>query len=213
MRQIQKLNYFFKDKRMSINDENLNLRVEKLCRQRNFFAGCLALSLLSSVLVSAKINSMSERIVLAPGITKEMYVEKSIVSISYLEETSLLFISALLDLTPTTIDAKKDMILKHISKRSPESLRSLQSYFAEAAGHVKKLQVSTFFAPKKIHVDSKKLEVIADGMLTSVFGKKGFEEKEVRFKLEFDYVGGRLLLKEFKELKPKPLKEEKNDAK
>jgi conjugal transfer pilus assembly protein TraE len=158
---------------------------------------------LSSVFIAAKITSMSERVVLVPGITREMYVEDSLVSNSYLEETSLLFISALLDLTPTTIDAKKDMILKHVSKRSPASLKSLQSYFAESVGHIKKLQVSTFFAPKKIHVDSKKLEVITDGSLTSIFGKRGFEEKEVRFKLEFDYVGGRLLLKEFKELKPK----------
>ena len=72
------------------------------------------------------------------------------------------------------------MILKHVSQRSPASLKSLQTYFAESVGHIKKLQVSTFFAPKKIHVDSKKLEVIADGSITSIFGKKGFEEKDVR---------------------------------
>jgi conjugal transfer pilus assembly protein TraE len=200
---------------MQTDDTSLKFRLENICRQRNFFAGCLGLSLLSSVLIGAKITSMSERVVLVPGITREMYVEDSLVSSSYLEETSLLFISALLDLTPTTIDAKKDMILKHVSQRSPASLKSLQTYFAESVGHIKKLQVSTFFAPKKIHVDSKKLEVIADGSLTSIFGKKGFEEKDVRFKLEFDYVGGRLLLKEFIELKPKliPLKDEKNNAK
>ena len=53
---------------------------------------------------------------MVPGISKEMTIDGDNVSQSYLEETALLFISALLDLTPTTIEAKKDIIFKYASK-------------------------------------------------------------------------------------------------
>ena len=183
--------------------ENVQIQIQNVAiiRQRNFFAGCMALSLGCCFLLSGKLVATSDRIYMVPGISKEMTIDGDNVSQSYLEETALLFTSALLDLTPTTIDAKKDIIFKYASKRSPQSLKSLQEYFAEAINNLKKFQLSTFFAPKKLYVDSKKLEVIAEGSLSSTFGKRGFEERDVKYKLSFDYVAGHLQLKEFVELK------------
>jgi hypothetical protein len=183
--------------------ENVQMQIQNVAiiRQRNFFAGCMALALGSCFLLSGKLAATSEKLHMVPGISQEMTIDGDNVSQSYLEETALLFISALLDLTPNTVDAKKDIIFKYASKRSPESLKSLQEYFAEASSNHKKFQLSTFFAPKKLYVDSKKLEVIAEGSLSSTFGKRGFEEREVRYKLSFDYVAGHLQLKEFVELK------------
>ena len=71
----------------------------------------------------------------------------------------------------------------------------------------KKFQLSTFFAPKKIQVDSKNLQVGIDGLLTSTFGKRGFEQKSVKYLLSFDFVAGHLKLKEFVQLVDK---DEKN---
>lgn len=183
--------------------ENIQVQIgnESIIRQRNFFAGCLALAVGSCFLLSGKLASTSEKILMVPGISKEMIIDGDKVSQNYLEETALLFISALLDLTPTTIEAKREIILKYASKRSPESLKSLQDYFAQASNNLKKFQLSTFFAPKKLYVDSKTLEVIAEGLLSTTFGKRGFEEREVKYKLSFDYVAGHLQLKEFNELK------------
>ena len=183
--------------------ENVQMQIQNVAiiRQRNFFAGCMALALGSCFLLSGKLAATSEKLHMVPGISKEMTIDGDNVSQSYLEETALLFISALLDLTPTTIEAKKDIIFKYASKRSPQSLKSLQEYFADASNNLKKFQLSTFFATKKLYVDSKKLEVIAEGSLSSTFGKRGFEERDVRYKLSFDYVAGHLQLKEFVELK------------
>jgi type IV conjugative transfer system protein TraE len=183
------------------NDIQIQIENMSIKRQRNFFAGCLSLALISSFLLSAKLSLTREKIIMVPGISKDMSIDGNDVSISYLEETSLLFISALLDLTPTTVSAKRDIILKHASKRSPASLKSLQEYFAVSELEYKKFQLSTFFAPKALHVDPKALQVIVDGVLSTTFGKRGFEEKIVQYKLSFDYVGGHLQLKEFVELK------------
>ena len=97
---------------MEVNTED-RLQNISIIRQRNFFAGCTLLAVISNFLLVVKISSTTERIIMVPGITKDLSVEGSIVSESYLEETALLFASALLDLTADTISLKKNIILKH----------------------------------------------------------------------------------------------------
>lgn len=174
-----------------------------ITRQRNFFAGSMGLAIITCFLLAAKISSTTERIIMVPGITKDLIVEGCNVSVSYLEETSLLFASALLDLTKDTIEHKKNIILKHASTRSKDSLKSLQQYFADKEDEHKKFQLSTFFAPTRVKVDAKNLQVVIEGLLTSTFGKRGFEQNNVKYLLSFDYVAGHLKLKEFAKLKEK----------
>ncbi|MGV2433276.1 MAG UNVERIFIED_CONTAM: hypothetical protein LVQ98_08540 [Rickettsiaceae bacterium] len=94
-------------------------------------------------------------------------------------------------------------MLKHTSKRSAESIKTLQKYFADANQEHKKYQLSTYFSPKKLFIDNKKMQVVAEGVLTKTFGMKGYEENNTKYKLLFEYVAGRLYLKEFLEIKPK----------
>ena len=187
---------------MEVNTED-RLQNTSIMRQRNFFAGCTLLAVIANFLLVVKISSTTERIIMVPGITKDLAVEGSVVSQSYLEETALLFVSALLDLTADTISLKKNIILKHASAGSEQSLKSLQSYFADKEDEHKKFGLSTFFAPKQMQVDSKNLQVVIEGVLTSTFGKRGFEQNTLKYLLFFDYVGGHLKLKEFTQVKPK----------
>ena len=187
---------------MEVKTED-RLQNTSIMRQRNFFAGCTLLAVIANFLLVVKISSTTERIIMVPGITKDLAVEGSIVSQSYLEETALLFVSALLDLTADTISLKKNIILKHASAGSEQSLKSLQSYFADKEDEHKKFGLSTFFAPKQMQVDSKNLQVVIEGVLTSTFGKRGFEQNTLKYLLSFDYIGGHLKLKEFTQVKPK----------
>ena len=178
-----------------------------IMRQRNFFAGCTGLMIIANFLLVGRLSSVSEKIIMVPGITKDLTVEGAIVSTSYLEETALLFASALLDLTADTIDFKKNTILKHASSRSEKSLKSLQQYFAIKEGEHKKFKLSTSFTPKQMHVDSKNLQVVMEGVLTSTFGKRGWDQSNVKYLLSFDYIAGHLRLKEFAQIKPKDRQE------
>ena len=187
---------------MEVKTED-RLQNTSIMRQRNFFAGCTLLAVIANFLLVVKISSTTERIIMVPGITKDLAVEGSVVSQSYLEETALLFVSALLDLTADTISLKKNIILKHASAGSEQSLKSLQSYFADKEDEHKKFGLSTFFAPKQMQVDSKNLQVVIEGVLTSTFGKRGFEQNTLKYLLSFDYLGGHLKLKEFTQVKPK----------
>ncbi len=183
------------------HQQNINIT-----RQRNFFAGCMGLAIITCFLLAVKISTTTERVIMVPGITKDLIIEGSNISVSYLEETSLLFASALLDLTKDTIEHKKNIILKHSSTSAEDSLKSFQKYFADKEEEHKKFQLSTFFTPKQIHVDAKNLQVVMDGLLTSTFGKRGFEQNNVKYLLSFDYVAGHLKLKEFTKLKDKEQK-------
>ena len=173
-----------------------------LTRQRNFFAGLSGLAVLSAFLAVGKLALVEEKIIMVPGISREMIIEGEKVSRSYLEESAVLYASCLLDLTADTISAKRDMVLKHASLRSKKNIEALQQYFAIKEEEHKKFGLMTFFAPKKLQVDTKTLQVIIEGRLTSTFGKKGIEEENVKYLMSFDFVGGLLKIKEFSRLLP-----------
>ena len=174
-----------------------------LIRQRNFFAGCMGLAVLSTALLAGKLSTMQEKIVMVPTLSKEMIIDGNNVSASYLEESALLYASTLLDLTAETIPAKRNLILKNASIRSEDSIKSLQEYFAKKEEEHKKFGLMTFFAAKKIEVEPRKLQVTIEGLLTSTFGKRGIEEERVKYLMAFDFVGGMLKLKEFKQIEVK----------
>jgi len=180
-----------------------------LTRQRNFFAGLSGLAVLSAFLAVGKLALVEEKIIMVPGISREMIIEGGKVSQSYLEESAVLYASCLLDLTTDTIPAKRAMILKHASLRSKKNIEALQNYFAIKEEEHKKFGLMTFFAPKKLQVDTKTLQVIIEGRLTSTFGKKGIEEENVKYLMSFDFVGGFLKIKEFSRLLPEAKDEKK----
>ncbi|MGV2433277.1 MAG UNVERIFIED_CONTAM: hypothetical protein LVQ98_08545 [Rickettsiaceae bacterium] len=72
-----------------INEIQKQIDFEVIKRQRNFFAGNLALALAAIFLLCVKLSNISEKIIMVPGINKEMTVDNEEVSKSYLEETSL----------------------------------------------------------------------------------------------------------------------------
>ena len=62
--------------------ENIQVQIgnESIIRQRNFFAGCLALAVGSCFLLSGKLASTSEKILMVSGISKEMIIDGDKVS-------------------------------------------------------------------------------------------------------------------------------------
>ena len=103
---------------------------------------------------------------MVPGITREMSIIEGKVSNSYLEESSLLFLSTLLDLTPDTVKHKRDIILKYISGTSQKELQEIKDYFSKAETEHIKFTMSTYFTPIKLDLFTKELKVIAEGKLT-----------------------------------------------
>jgi type IV conjugative transfer system protein TraE len=141
--------------------------------------------------------AMEERIIMVPPLSSEVAISKSKVSSSYLEQMTMVFLNSLLDLSTCDILHKRDMILKYTSGSNPDFSRKINEYFADSADKYKKFDLVTYFTVKNMEVDESKNEVIAHGILTSRYGKRGFEANPASYRLTYEFSGGYLRLKEF----------------
>ena len=187
----------------TIVEEIMELKVAavnlgKVTKQRNLFL-CLVLVFgLSNLMLSFKLSTAKERIIMVPGIRAEMSITGNSVSESYLEESALLFLSCLLDLTPDIIEHKRDLVLKYTSHSDSKWITGIKEYFNSAIEQHRKFKLSTYFTPKNMSIDTKNMQVVAHGILNSSFGKEGYDSKQIGYLLEFELVGGHLKLKQFR---------------
>ena len=171
--------------------------IEKVARQRNMFMGIAAISLSCCMLVSIKLVTSTERMILVPGLQKEAWVSNSGVSASYIEEMTSMYLTLLLDLDSTSIDWKRDRIMGYVARSNASYIKNLTEYFARVKEQYQQFSLSTHFALKKLDIDSRKLKAHADGLLISRFGDRGIKTTPASYLLSFELVAGRLWLKEF----------------
>lgn len=171
--------------------------IQQVARQRNLFLILTTLLCVSCLGLSAKLLTSNEKVILVPSLSQEIWTSNNGVSKGYLEETSLMYLPLLLDLNSEIIDYKAAIIFKYISQSDPTYMKNIQDYFADSKETYKKFALSTYFSIKNLEVDSKNLQVIAAGMLTSRFGDKGFEVSPTSYQLSYEWLGGQLRLKEF----------------
>ena len=174
--------------------------IEKVARQRNVFMFLSMISMCVCLILCIKVIRSDERVILVPGLNKEVWTSNEGVSASYLEEVSAMYLPLLLDLDHESIDWKKEKLLAHVSQTDSSYMKSLSEYFARTKEKYKQFSLSTHFAVKKLETDEKELSVKAYGQLISRFGEKGFESIPAIYGLSFDWVGGKLYLQEFVKL-------------
>jgi type IV conjugative transfer system protein TraE len=191
---------------MQLNIRNQNIEI--VARQRNIFMVLCMLSLVCLLIVSLKLLSTHERTILIPGLNQEAWASDKGVSSSYLEETTVMYLPLLLDLDSTSIDWKRDRIMTYVSNSNELNLKLLTEYFARVKEQYNQFSLSTHFALKKLVTNPEQLKVKAYGQLVSRFGDRGFESEIAAYSLSYEWVAGRLLIKEFTKLS----KEESQDA-
>jgi type IV conjugative transfer system protein TraE len=174
---------------------------EKVTKQRNLLLLLTIMLSITSMSLAIKILTQEERIVMVPGLASSISISSNKVSASYLEQMSFVFLSCLLDLTANDITHKRDLILKYTSHSDEKFSKRINEYFAEAMKKYQKFDLATFYTAKEMIVDEKKQEVIVHGLLTSRYGREGFDAIKQSYKLSYELVGGILRLKEFGAIK------------
>lgn len=176
-------------------------KYETVKKQKNLFLGFSILLLLVSCALSLKIVSIDEKVIMVPALRQTISVSSSEVSSGYLEEmSSLVFLPSLLDLNADNVTYKRDLILKYTSQSSSEYMKAIAEYFADAKEQYSKFDLSTYFTTKNMEIDPKNLVVIANGILTSIHGKRGHETKAVSYRISYEFNAGQLRLKEFNQV-------------
>ncbi len=173
----------------------LDKKLQQALSQRNAVCVFVLVLLACTMLLSIAILTKSEKTVLVPaGFQKEMEVSGNEISGSYLEEVTTFFVTMLLDVTPSDVDYKFKLMLKHIA---PDSYHTLEKHLKEEAEKHKKYNLSTSFVLEEIKILQDPLSVLVSGKLTSKFVESGVFEKRVTYRISYKNVRGRLFIKGF----------------
>jgi conjugal transfer pilus assembly protein TraE len=169
--------------------------IDTLSKQRNLLGLLLGIMFLSNIFLSISILVKDTRTVIVPaGFTNEVAVSSSGVSNSYLEEMTSFFLSYLLDLSPSNINYRSQVILRHVM---PEYYQTMNNYFKDEIKKHNDYSLSTNFTIDEFDLDEKELTAIAKGVLVSNFGKNGIQQEPKNYLIKYRYKAGKLLIEKF----------------
>lgn len=169
--------------------------------QRNLFLFMSIVILASNILLAIKNLVRDERIILVPGLAQNVWIKNNSVSGSYIEETTILLLSHLLDISTHNIAYKKSLLLNYTSLASKDAFERINQYFLDAEDKYKKFDLTTYFTVKNVIIDLNNLTAEASGVLTSYYGKRASEVRDEKYLLSFELLRGSLKLKSFENIK------------
>ena len=138
-----------------------------------------------------------ERIVLTPpAIEKSFWVAKDKVSASYLEQMGGFMAYLTLDVSPSSIEWKKAMLLQYVA---PDVYGALQTRQDLEADRLKRLNATTQFSVAQLVPDEDTLSVHLKGRLATFINGTRTSDVEKEYVVGFDYTGNRIQLKRFEE--------------
>lgn len=171
--------------------------MRKRNRNLSMAVGGLILGLLTCLVIILNVIGMERTIVVPPSIDKTFWVTKDHASREYLEQMGSFIAWLILDVTPASIDWKKDILLNYVAPDQHGAMKSRQEIEAE---RLKRINASTFFLPQQLVPNEDKQTVAIRGRLrTQVNGQDTATETKA-YLAEFQYAGGRMHLKSFKEI-------------
>lgn len=160
-------------------------------------AGGLIMALLFCLAIILNVIGTERTIVVPPSIDKTFWVTKDRVSKSYLEQMGSFIAWLILDVSPASVDWKKDILLNYVAPDQYGAMKSRQEIEAE---RLKRINASTFFLPQQLVASEANQTVVIRGRLrTQVNGQDTATETKA-YLAEFRYAGGRMHLHAFKEI-------------
>jgi conjugal transfer pilus assembly protein TraE len=138
-----------------------------------------------------------ERIVLTPpALDKSFWVAKDKVSASYLEQMGGFMAYLTLDVSPSSIEWKKAMLLQYVA---PDVYGALQTRQDLEGDRLKRLNATTQFSVAQLVPDEDTLSVHLKGRLATFINGTRTSDVEKEYVVAFDYTGSRIQLRRFEE--------------
>lgn len=173
----------------------------KAMRQRNrglgLAVGALAFGHLLALIVILNLLGTVRTVVVPPSIDKSFWVSRDQASSEYLEQMGSFMAWLVLDVTPASIDWKKDILLGYVEPAQHGELKTRQEL---EATRVKRINASTYFMPQQLVPNESSQSVVVRGRLRTLVNGLQTAEDLKAYQVEFSYRGGRVHLKSFKEV-------------
>ena len=180
--------------------ERINSDIKEM-RRRNRSLG-LAVGVLASghvvaLLVILNLIGTVRTVVVPPTIDKTFWVSRDKASGEYLEQMGGFMAWLVLDVTPSSIDWKKNILLGYVEPDQYGALKTRQEVEAE---RLKRINAATMFMPQQLVPSEDKQSVVVRGRLRTLVN--GFETANdlKAYLIEFSFNGARMHLKTFKQV-------------
>ena len=170
-------------------------------RRRNralaFGIGGLILGHLLSLVVILHLLAGVRTVIVPPSINKSFWVSRDKASSEYLEQMGSFMAWLVLDVTASSIDWKRDMLLGYVEPAAQGELRIRQEL---EATRLKRINASTYFSPQQLVPSEEDQSVLVHGRLRTLVNNLETANDLKSYLVEFAYGGGRMHLKAFKEV-------------
>ncbi len=180
--------------------DRLNGDIKEM-RRRNrslgFAVGALAAGMILALLVILNLLGTVRTVVVPPSMNKSFWVDRDRASGEYLEQMASFLAWLVLDVTPASIDWKKDMLLGYVEPDQYGALKTRQEVEAE---RLKRINASTVFAPQQLVPSEDAQSVVVRGRLRTLVNGFDTANEPKAYLVEFSYSGARMHLKTFKEI-------------
>ena len=180
--------------------ERLNGDIKEM-RRRNrglgLAVGVLAAGQILALVVILNLLGTVRTVVVPPALNQTFWVTRDQASHEYLEQMGSFIAWLILDVTPASIDWKKDVLLGYVDPDQYGALKTRQEVEAE---RLKRINAATVFAPQQLVPSEAAQSVVIRGRLRTLVN--GFETaNELKsYLIEFSHAGARMHLKVFKEV-------------
>jgi conjugal transfer pilus assembly protein TraE len=180
--------------------ERLNSDIKEM-RRRNrslgLTVGALAIGHVVALIVILNLIGTVRTVIVPPSIDKSFWVSRDKASSEYLEQMGSFIAWLVLDVTPSSIDWKKGVLLGYVEPGQYGALKTRQEVEAE---RLKRINASTLFMPQQLVPSEEAQTVVVRGRLRTLVN--GFETGNdlKAYLVEFSFNGARMHLKTFKEL-------------
>ncbi len=183
---------------MDFERQNNDIReMRRRNRGLGLAVGTLAAGQIIALIVILNLLGTVRTVIVPPSINKSFWVARDKASSEYLEQMAGFIAWLVLDVTPSSIDWKKDMLLGYVEPDQYGALKARQEVEAE---RLKRISASTVFAPQQLVPSEDAQNVVVRGRLRTLVNGLETGNEARAYLVEFSYSGARMHLKTFKEI-------------
>ena len=159
--------------------------------------GALAAGMLLALAIIINLLATVRTVVVPPTISKSIWVTSERATSEYLEQMGSFVAWLILDVTPSTIDWKKDILLGYVDPAQYGLLKTRQEVEAE---RLKRINAATAFAPQQLVASEETQSLVVRGRLRTLVNGYETANDLKAYRIEFGHAGARMHVIGFKEV-------------
>ena len=159
--------------------------------------GALAAGMLLALAIIINLLGTVRTVVVPPSLSKSFWVTNDRASSEYLEQMGSFVAWLILDVTPSTIDWKKDILLGYVDPAQYGPLKTRQEVEAE---RLKRINAATAFAPQQLVASEDTQSLVVRGRLRTLVNGYETANDLKAYRIDFGHAGARMHVIGFKEV-------------